>query len=123
MSTSIAVIGATNDRSATSNKAVRAYRDRGYQVFPITEEADEIEGIEAYESVLDVIPQIDVASFHVPPEAGLSALQDCAQKGVVEVYFNPGSGSDELVAEAKALNMKPIEGCSIRAIGVDPESL
>jgi predicted CoA-binding protein len=123
MNKSIAIIGATNDRAAMSNKAVRAYRDQGYEVFPITDEAEEIEGIEAYESVLDVIPQIEIASFYVPTDEGRVALQDCSQKGVVEVHFNPGSESDELIADAKSFNMKPVVGCSIRALGADPDTL
>mgnify|MGYP001583149540 FL=1 len=51
---SIAIIGASTDRTKVGNKAVRVYKDKGYQVYPIHPKATEIEGQKAYRSVLDV---------------------------------------------------------------------
>jgi hypothetical protein len=119
----VAVIGASNDRSKFGNRAVRAFRQQGYVVVPINSHEAEIEGLKAYASVLDVPGTIDMASFYVPPDVGERLIAEVAQKRIAEVWFNPGSESDELIARAKGLQINPIVACSIVAIGQNPYQL
>ena len=119
----VAVIGASNNRRKFGNRAVRAYLDQGYTVVPINPHEREVEGLKAYASVLDVPGPIDMASFYVPPEVGEEIIGDVARKQIAEVWLNPGAESDELVARARALSIKPIVACSIVAIGRNPYSL
>jgi uncharacterized protein len=117
------VIGASNNRRKFGNRAVRAYLDQGYTVVPINPHEREVEGLKAYASVLDVPGPIDMASFYVPPEVGEEIIGDVARKQIAEVWLNPGAESDELVARARVLSIKPIVACSIVAIGRNPYSL
>lgn len=119
----VAVIGASNNRRKFGNRAVRAYLDQGYTVVPINPHEREVEGLKAYPSVLDVPGPIDMASFYVPPEVGEEIIGDVARKQIAEVWLNPGAESDELIARARALSIKPIVACSIVAIGRNPYSL
>ena len=116
----VAVIGASNDRRKFGNRAVRAFQQQGYTVVPINPHDAEVEGLKAYASVLDVPGTIDMASFYVPPDVGEVIIGDVAQKGIAEVWLNPGAESDELIARAKALDIEPIVACSIVAIGQNP---
>ena len=111
----VAVIGASNDRTKFGNRAVRAYQQEGYTVVPINPREPEVEGLRAYRSILDVPGTIDMASFYVPPEVGEQVINEVAQKGVTEVWLNPGSESDALIARAQALKIQPIIACSIVA--------
>ncbi|MCC6444739.1 MAG: CoA-binding protein [Armatimonadetes bacterium] len=117
---SIAIIGASADRAKFGNKAVRAYGSEGYKVFPVNPKEKEIEGLTVYKSVLDIPEPVETASFYVPPVVGLQVIEEVAQKGIREVYLNPGAESDELYAKAESLGIRPIAACSIRAIGIDP---
>ena len=119
----IAVIGASNDRSKFGNRALRAYQTQGYTVVPINPNESEVEGLKTYKSVLDVPGPIDMATFYVPPEIGEQVIGEVAQKGIAEVWFNPGAESDELIARARALHIQPIVACSIVAIGENPYRL
>lgn len=119
----IAVIGASSDRRKFGNRALRAYRDQGYTVLPINPNESEVEGMKTYASVLDVPGPIDMATFYVPPDIGERVIEDVARKGVPEVWLNPGAESDALVARARALNIEPIQACSIIAIGQNPYAL
>ena len=119
----VAVIGASNNRRKFGNRALRAYRDQGYTVVPINPHEPEVEGMKAYASVLDVPGPIDMASFYVPPEVGEEIIGDIARKQIAEVWLNPGAESDELIARARALSIKPIVACSIVALGRNPYSL
>jgi uncharacterized protein len=119
----VAVIGASSNRSKFGNRAVRAFRQQGYTVIPINPNEQEVEGLKSYASVLDVPGPIDMASLYLPPEIGEQVIADIAQKGIAEVWLNPGAESDELIARARALNIQPIVACSIVAIGENPYKL
>ena len=119
----VAVIGASSNRSKFGNRAVRAFQRQGYTVVPINPHEAEVEGLKAYASVLDVPGTIDMASIYVPPEIGEHVIGDIARKGIAEVWLNPGSESDGLIARAKALNIQPIVACSVVAIGENPYKL
>lgn len=119
----VAVIGASNNRRKFGNRALRAYREQGYTVVPINPHEAEVEGLTSYKSILDVPGPVDMASFYIPPDVGEQVIADVAQKGVAEVWLNPGAESDELIARARALSITPIVACSIVAIGQNPYNL
>ena len=119
---SVGVIGASNDRSKYGNKAVRAYSLKDFKVYPVNPKEETIEGLKAYKSILDIPGEIDRAALYVPPKVGLKVIEEIAEKGVKEVYVNPGAESDELVEKAYKLGLNPILACSILAVGLDPET-
>ena len=123
MAKTVAVIGASNDRSKFGNKAVRAYRNQGYQVFPVNPRVDSVEGLPAYRSISDVPGMVDIVLVYVPPKIGIGLLSDIAAKRPKEIYLNPGTESDEIVEKAQSLGLSPIQACSILAVGMRPEEV
>lgn len=118
---SVAVIGASNDRTKFGNKAVRAYRRQGWDVYPVHPSATVIEGVQAYRTVRDVPVPLDRVALYLPATVGVQILPDIAAVGPAEFYVNPGAESVELLAEAERLGLQPILACSIVAIGEQPE--
>jgi hypothetical protein len=116
----VAVIGASSNRDKFGNKALRAFERRGYKVIPINPNEPEVEGHKAYASVLDVPVPIDMATVYVPVRPGVSVMEQLAQKGVGEVWLNPGADDERVVAKAKELGLKVVQACSIIAIGESP---
>ena len=116
----VAVIGASSNRDKFGNKALRAFERRGYNVIPINPNEPEVEGHKTYASVLDVPVPIDMATVYVPVRPGVSLMEQLAEKGVGEVWLNPGADDDRVVARAKELGLKVIQACSIIAIGESP---
>lgn len=116
----VAVIGASNDRSKFGNKAVRAFQAEGYQVFPVNLTERTVEGLPAYRSILDVPDPIDMVTVYVPPDATLQVLDELVRKPVKEIWINPGADDDEVMAAARRLGLKPIFACSIVGIGRSP---
>jgi len=122
-SKTVAVIGASSNPQKFGNRAVRAYLEQGYTVIPINPREQQVEGLTAYASVLDVPGPIDLASFYVPSEIGETVIEQVVQKGVGEIWLNPGADSDALIAKARALGVRPIVACSIVALGINPSAL
>jgi len=119
----VAVIGASSDRSKFGNKAFRAFRAEGHTVIPINPNEREVECVATYASVADVPGPIDMATVYVPPEIGITLLEDFERKQIAEIWINPGAESDALMAEARRRKLNVIEACSIVGIGRNPYSL
>lgn len=122
---SVAILGASADRSKFGNKAVRAFLARGFDVFPVNPKGGEVEGLPVQPS-LAAIPagvKLDRISVYLPPAIGLKMLPEIAARGCDELWLNPGSESEELVVAAEKLGLNVIQACSIVAVGMSPHDL
>lgn len=119
----VAIVGASADRSKYGNMSIRAHQQRGYEVYPVNPRGGEIEGLTVYRSISEVPVVPDRVSVYLPPQVLLPVLAEIAAKGCGELYLNPGSDSDEVVAEAERLGLNAIVACSIVAVGVTPREL
>ena len=117
---SVALIGASRDRRKYGNKAVRAYQESGFTVFPVHPSEAAIEGLPAFPSLGDIAEPIDFVSMYVPPAVGLQLLPTIAQRKPKEVWLNPGSESDDLIEAAADLHLRCVVACSIEALGLNP---
>src|SRR2546428_9420678 len=118
--TSIAVIGASNDRRKYGNKAVRAFRQSGFEVFPVTSREPSVEGLKTYRSVEEIAAPVEIVCMYVPPAVGIRMLDSIAKKKPQELWLNPGSESDDLLEAAADLRLRTMIGCSMEAFGMDP---
>ena len=118
---SVAILGASSDRSKFGNKSVRAHLQQGYDVYPVNPKGGEIEGLTAYKTLAEVpVAHLDRISVYLPPHVGLKVLDEIVAKGCDELWLNPGSDSDEVVEQARALGIDPIVACSIVDLGTSP---
>ena len=118
---SVAILGASSDRSKFGNKAVRAHLQQGYEVYPVNPRGGEIEGLTVYSSLADVpAARLTRISVYLPPHIGLQMLDEIASRGCDELWLNPGSDSAEVVAKARELGLDPIIACSIIELGTSP---
>jgi len=119
----VAIIGASNDPRKFGNKAVRAFLEKDFTVYPVNPNETEVEGIEAYKSIRDVPVRPQMISVYVPPQVLVKLLPDIAARGCDELWLNPGTESDEVLAEAERLKLNVVQACSIVGIGVSPSRL
>lgn len=120
MSKTVAIIGASSDRSKFGNKALRAFVDAGWTVYPVNPKGGSVEGIDAYSDIADVPEPLDRVSMYVPPKVGMGMIDAIAAKAPGEVFFNPGSDDPEVVRAAKEKGLNAIQACSIVNIGKSP---
>ena len=119
----VAVIGASNDRNKFGNKAVRAFQQQGYTVYAVNPNETRVEGLPAFKSIQEVPGRPEMVTVYVPPPVLLKLLPEIAHKGCDELWLNPGTESDEVLAEAERLGLNTIQACSILGIGVSPSKL
>lgn len=119
----IAIIGASNDRNKFGNKAVRAFALQGYQVFPVNPREACVEGWPTFPVIAAVPVRPQLISVYLPPPVLLKVLPDIAAKGCDELWLNPGTESEEVLAAAARLGLNVIQACSIVGVGISPADL
>lgn len=120
----VAILGASQNRSKYGNKSVRAHLAQGYDVYPINPAADQIEGLKVYKKLADIpVERLDRISVYLSPAVGLQLLEEIAAAGAKQVFFNPGAESEELLTKARELGIDPIQACSIVDVGMSPREL
>ena len=116
----VAIIGASANRRKYGNKALRAFKNRGYTVIAINPNETVVEGQPTFPTVLDYPGTIDEATVYVTPDVGLQVIEQIARKGIKTVWLNPGADDGRIAARAEKLGVTTISRCSIRAIGESP---
>jgi acyl-CoA synthetase (NDP forming) len=101
---SVAVIGASTRELHIGNRIVKNLLEFGFKgpVYPINPKADVIQGIKAYNSILDVPTDVDVVHMVIPAKFVPQAIDDCGQKAVKFVILN-GGGFAEVGPEGAAI--------------------
>jgi predicted CoA-binding protein len=123
----VAVVGASADRAKFGNKAVRAYLQDGYTVWPVNPKGGEIEGVKVYED-LSKLPEMPfLVAIYLHEDAAvdtLDSLSDLIDSGKDEpavVYLPPGADHPGIVERARELGLFVEQECPIVAIGHAPE--
>lgn len=117
----VAVVGASRDRSKYGNISVRAHLMQGYEVFPVNPRGGEIEGLATYATLADIpVESLDRVSVYLPPELTLDLLEEIHEIAPDEVWLNPGSADADVRQRAGELGLDVIEACSIVDLGVTP---
>lgn len=128
----VAVIGASAEDGKIGNSVMKNLINGGYQgkICPIHPKADEIMGMAAYKSVLDVPGDIDVAVFAIPAKFVAQALEEVGRKGIPGAVLIPSgfaetgnvAGQDEIVAIARKHDIR-LMGPNIYGFYYTPKNL
>lgn len=126
MSRTIAVVGASTQRHKFGNKCMRAYASAGWEVYPVNPHADEIEGLPVFRTVADARDaaggELSRVALYLPPETTGRILPEIAEAEAAEAFFNPGSATPSVLAEAQALGIVVRDACAIVDIGLSPSA-
>ncbi len=84
---SVAVIGASREPEKLGYAVLANLKNGGFagQLYPVNPKADQILGLKAYPSVLDIPGQVDLAVIVIPYRFVPPALEECGQKGIPAV--------------------------------------
>jgi uncharacterized protein len=98
----IAVTGVSRTpKGHGANLVYQRLRDRGYQVFAVNPNAQQVEGDPSYPSVRSIPGGVEAVVIGTRPESAEATMRDCAELGIDQVWMHRlyGTGS---VSEAAA---------------------
>ncbi|MGQ9676018.1 MAG: acetate--CoA ligase alpha subunit [Chloroflexota bacterium] len=80
---SVAVVGAAREEGKLGHAVLANIINFGFEcpIYPVNPKADELMGLKAYPSVLDIPGSVDLGVIVVPPKAVAGVVRDCGQKG------------------------------------------
>jgi uncharacterized protein len=97
-----------------ANFVYRRLRDRGYEVFAVNPNADEVEGDMAYHDLTSIPGGIDAVVIGTRPERAESTMRECARLGIKRVWmhrsFGGGSVSDTATSFGREQGITVING-------------
>ena len=118
---SVAVIGASRDPEKLGYAVLANLKDGGFSgdLYPINPKAEEILGLRAYPTILDVPGEVDLAVIVIPYRLVPAVLEECGRKGVkAAVVISAGfreAGREGLEREEELIQIAQRYG--IRLIG------
>jgi predicted CoA-binding protein len=111
----IAVTGVSrNPQGHGSNVVYQRLRDRGYDVFAVNPNADEVEGATSYPDLKSIPDGVDAVVIGTRPEVAEDTMRECAELGIAHVWmhrsFGEGSVSETATEYGRARGIDVIDG-------------
>ena len=111
----IAVTGVSrHPESHGANVVYRRLRDRGYEVFAVNPNADEVEGDRSYHDLSEIPGGVDAVVIGTRPERAEATVEQCNDLGIKYVWmhrsFGAGSVSEAATEFGRDHGMTVIDG-------------
>jgi len=111
----IAVTGVSRKpKEHGSNTVYKRLRDRGYEVFAVNPNADEVEGTHSYYDVKSIPGGVDAVVIATAPDKAEGTMRECAELGIKHVWmhrsYGAGSVSDAATAYGREHGITVIDG-------------
>jgi uncharacterized protein len=111
----IAVTGVSHKPAGHGSNAVyKRLRDRGYEVFAVNPNANEVEGDPCYHDLRDVPGGVDAVVIATKPETAEETMHECAELGIKRTWmhrsFGEGSVCDQATVYGREHGIIVIDG-------------
>jgi hypothetical protein len=111
----VAVTGVSRNAAGHgSNLVYQRLRERGYQVYAVNPNADQVEGDTCYHDLKSIPGPIDRVVIGTRPEHANGTIHECVELGIPQVWmhrsFGAGSVSDEATVYGRRHGVRVIDG-------------
>jgi len=111
----MAVTGVSrNPKGHGSNIVYQRLRERGYEVFAVNPNADEVEGDPCYHDLGSIPGGVDAVVIGTRPETAETTMHECADLGIKHVWmhrlYGGGSVSDAATGYGRQQGITVIDG-------------
>ena len=97
----IAVTGVSHaPKGHGSNAVYTRLRDRGYEVFAVNPNADEVEGDKTYADLKSIPGGVEAVVIGTKPERAEATIRECGELGIKHVWMHRGFGGGSVCADA-----------------------
>ena len=83
-----------------SNAVYRRLRDRGYQVFAVNPNTQQVEGDRCYPDLKTIPGGIQAVVIATRPEIAIGTMRECVELGIEHVWMHRGPGAGSVSAAA-----------------------
>jgi predicted CoA-binding protein len=83
-----------------SNNVYRRLRGRGYEVFAVNPNADEVEGDPCYQDLKSIPGGVEAVVIGTRPQIAEDTMRECVDLGITRVWMHRGPGAGSVSAAA-----------------------
>lgn len=115
----IAVIGASQSEDKRGHTTLADLMRWGYEgdIYPVNPNYDEVLGLPAYASVLDIPDQVDLAFIAIPARFVPDTIRECGEAGIAGAVINTAGFGEVGDADLEADLAAAAEEAGVRIIG------
>jgi uncharacterized protein len=93
----VAVTGVSRTpKTHGSNNVYRRMRERGYEVFAVNPNAEEVEGDRTHPDLKSIPGGVDAVVIGTRPELAEQTMRECAELGIKHVWMHWGAGASSV---------------------------
>ena len=99
----VAVTGVSRTPGSHGGNVVyKRLKERGYDVFAVNPNADEVEGDRAYRDLRSIPGGVEAVVIATSPEHAEATMRECAELGIGHAWMHRGPGAGSVSASAAA---------------------
>jgi len=124
------IVGEVNNTRSFAHRCVRAYCDGGWLVHPVSRIGNRQlrirecqQPLEVLKSVLEAPQPVYRLMLYLSPDEAMRSLEDVVNVQPRELFLPPGVDTQEVIAKARKLGLKPTCACGIVHLGISPFSI
>ena len=111
----IAVTGVSRTpKNHGANTVFNRLRERGYEVFAVNPNADQVEGAHSYHDLKSIPGGVEAVVIATAPQNAEGTMRTCEELGITQVWmhrsYGPGSVSDTATAYGREHGITVIDG-------------
>lgn len=92
----IAIVGMSRSGKKFGNMAGKELKKRGYEIYPIHPEVQEIDGFTCYPDLKSLSGKVDGVWISISPNKVPSILEEIAESGLRNIWLQQGAWSKEV---------------------------
>lgn len=111
-----AVIGANEDPEKFGSRIYKKLKSYGYKVYPVNPGYETVDGDKCYKN-LSSLPEVpEVVDMVVSPKRGKSVIEEAASLGIKNIWLQPGTYDDEIMALIEEKGLNGVQACVLVAL-------
>jgi len=112
-----AVVGANSKPDKFGYKIYKKLKSRGYTVYPVNPNYEEIEGDKCYPNI-SALPEVpEVIDMVVAPKHGMGVVEEASRLGVKNIWLQPGTYNDEILKLIEEKGLNAVLACVLVELG------
>lgn len=104
----IAVVGMSRSGKKFGNMAAKELKSKGYEIYPVHPEAQEIDGLTCYPNLKSLSGKVEGVWISIPPAKVSVVLEQAAEIGLKKIWLQQGAWSKEVQETIDKLSLSVV---------------
>ena len=106
----LAVIGVSRNHQKFGNMVVKELSGKGFSLFPVHPELDQVYGVKCYPSLTDLPEPAGAAFVAVAPQKSAAAVRQAHEAGITKIWIQQMAQSDEAIQYCREHDITFVSG-------------